>query len=697
MNILQVVPRLDTGGVETGTVDLAKELIQQGHKAVVISSGGELVKELDSLGVKHYKLPVHKKSPFTMFRMINEIVEVIKKEKIDIVHARSRVPAWSSYFACFRTGCNFITTCHGYYNTHFMSRVMAWGKRVIVPSLVIGRHMIDDFGVPADRIKHIARGVDLDKFKFNPPYLKSRGSLTIGIIGRISPIKGHRYFLRAISKIVRRIPKVRALIIGEPSLGKERYKENLQIFVRQLGISSYVEFSGRKSDMPKVLSELDILVMATTTQEAFGRVLIEAQAVGVPVIGTKVGGVVEIIEDGVNGILIPPEDHEAMAEAITRLYKDKELVRRFVKKGREKVEKLFSLKRMAKETIRTYQEIANSLKILVIKISSLGDIILAVPSLRSLREKFKDAHISVLVDLHYKDILQNCPYLDEILSYNLKGAPIFSRKFRNIYRGLMREKFDIVVDLQNNTKSHLLGFLSMAPKRYGYRNKKLGILLNYGIRDVGKELDPINHQQRILNMLGIDILDRNLTLWPKKEDLEYVENLLKGEWLAEDQVLIGMNITASSKWQTKRWPIKNFAKLADELTKRYNARIVITGSDEDKEEAEKLNRLTKAKPIIASGKTTFMQLVALIARSEVFITGDSAPMHIAAAMKTPFVALFGPTSPKRHFPPAQKCTVIYKKLKCSPCYKPKCNTRTCMKKISEDEVLSAVSKYIKDR
>ena len=185
MNILQVVPRLDTGGVETGTVDLAKELIQQGNKGVVISSGGELVKELDSLGVKHYELPVHKKSPFVMFRMINGIIEVIKREKIDIVHARSRVPAWSSYFACFRTGCNFITTCHGYYNTYFTSRIMGWGKRVIVPSLVIGRHMIDDFGVPLERIRRIPRGVDLDKFKFNPTFLKEKKFVKSRMLGVI--------------------------------------------------------------------------------------------------------------------------------------------------------------------------------------------------------------------------------------------------------------------------------------------------------------------------------------------------------------------------------------------------------------------------------------------------------------------------------------------------------------------------------
>lgn len=695
MNILQIVPRLETGGVETGTVDLVKKLILKKHKSIVISSGGALVKDLISLGAKHYQLPVDKKSPFVIFRMIYKLSEIIKKEKIDIVHARSRVPAWIAYFACFKTGCNFITTCHGYYNTHLGSRVMGWGKRVIVPSLVIGRHMIDDFKVPADRIRHIPRGVDLEKFKFNPSYLKKRNTFCIGIIGRLTPLKGHKYFLKAISKVVRLIPKVKVLVVGEASPNKARYKEDLLVLVRQLGISSYVEFSGRSSDVPKVLSELDVLVMATTTHEAFGRVLIEANACGVPVIASKVGGVVEAIEDNKNGILVPPKNPEAISSAILRLYKDKELLKRFVVMGRKKVERLFSLEIMADKTLKIYEDTLKSLKILVIKLSAVGDVILSIPSLRSLKSKFKNAHISVLLDLQSKDILQNCPYVDEILAYDLKDANLFTRKVNNVARDLRRESFDIIVDLQNNSKSHFLGYLSRCPKRYGYRNKKLGFLLNYGIKNIDKPLDPVSHQGRVLNMLQVDIIDKSLKLWPKKEDVEYAQKLLEGEWLANDQVLIGLNITASKKWQSKVWPLKNFAKLYDELTKRFNARVVITGSLQDKEEAKKFTRLTKSKPIIATGKTTLMQLAALIGKCKVFITSDSAPMHICASMRTPFVALFGPTSPKRHLPPTEYSTVIYKSVKCSPCYKPNCNDKRCMENITVDEVIAAVEKWIK--
>src|ERR1700733_11404280 len=160
MNILQILPEMNVGGVETGTVDLAKYLVAHGHKSVVVSHGGDLVEVLESQGTKHYTLPVHKKNIFTMVRCINKLVAIIHKEKIDIVHARSRVPAWIAFFACRKSEAHFLTTCHGYYSTHLFSRVMGWGKLIIAISGVIGRHMIQDFAVPAENIRVIPRSVD---------------------------------------------------------------------------------------------------------------------------------------------------------------------------------------------------------------------------------------------------------------------------------------------------------------------------------------------------------------------------------------------------------------------------------------------------------------------------------------------------------------------------------------------------------
>ena len=164
MRVLQILPELNVGGVETGTIDFAKYLVANGHTSIVVSNGGYLLERLQETGSRHYTLPVHKKSLFTIFRMVKHLRQIINKEKIDIVHARSRVPAWIAYFACRNTDAAFITTCHGYYNNPFFSQVMSWGKLVIVPSKVIGRHMIDTFGVPCENLRCIPRSVDIEKF-----------------------------------------------------------------------------------------------------------------------------------------------------------------------------------------------------------------------------------------------------------------------------------------------------------------------------------------------------------------------------------------------------------------------------------------------------------------------------------------------------------------------------------------------------
>ena len=224
MNILQILPALNVGGVETGTLDLAKYLVKSGHKVVVVSNGGELVKELESFGAIHYQLPVHKKSIFTIVKTIPRLVEIIQKEQIDIVHARSRVPAWIAYFASRKTNKVFITTCHGYYKKHPFSFVMGWGRRVIVLSNVIARHMIDDFGVPHERLRLIPRSVDLEKFKYMSPDKKRKDEFNVGIIGRLTPIKGHLHFIKAMAYVARSVPRLKIWIIGDAPHSKEAYK-----------------------------------------------------------------------------------------------------------------------------------------------------------------------------------------------------------------------------------------------------------------------------------------------------------------------------------------------------------------------------------------------------------------------------------------------------------------------------------------
>ena len=697
MKILQIVPELNVGGVETGTLDLSKYLVRLGHKSVVVSAGGSLVKELEAGGAKHYTLGVNKKSIISIFKLIPKLAQIIKNEEIDIVHARSRVPAWIAYFACRQTKAVFIVTCHGYYKKHLFSVVMGWAKRVIVLSNVIARHMIEDFSVPHDRIKLVPRSVDLEKFKFLDPKEKRKETFNVGIIGRITPLKGHLHFIKAMARISRVIPRLKIWIVGDAPLSKEAYKEEVQVLVRRLGLWHCTEFLGTQRDIPGILAHLDLVVLATTTHEAFGRVVVEAQAAGVPVVATKVGGVIDIIEDGKNGILVPPADHKSMAEAILRIFKDADLAKELAEKAYLKVKEKYNLELMVKNTLDVYRNALSNFKVLIIKLSSLGDIILTTAALRAIREKFpKDNFkISFLIEEASKDILLRSPHIDELLVCDLKNKDKNLAGLLNIGNILRKKNFDIVIDLQNSRASHILSYLSGSINRYGYNNKKFSFLLNHTIKDELPLIDPVTHQFRILKMLGIDLLDNRLELWPSLEDEKAVDELLNAQWLSQVQKVVGINIGASKRWSTKTWPLEYLVCLCEELGLK-DIRVVITGTDEDIPIANMLiNSMKNTKIINACGKTSINELAVLIKRCNVFISADSSPLHIASAVGTAFIALFGPTDYRRHLPPGKNHIVINKDLNCSPCYKTKCRSKRCMLQINPGEVLEAVGKLLK--
>lgn len=552
--------------------------------------------------------------------------------------------------------------------------------------------MIEDFGVPRERIRLIPRSVDLEKFKYLSPDKKRGKEFHVGIIGRITPLKGHLFFIKAMAKAARVIPYLKIWIVGDAPNSRQAYKEQIQVLVRRLGLTHCTEFLGTQRNIPEILSNLDLVVLATTTQEAFGRVIIEAQAAGVPVVATEVGGVVDIIENGRTGLTVPPSDPQGMADAVIKIFKDPALAATLAAAAYQKVKEKYNVELMVNSTLNAYKDALSNFKLLIIKFSSLGDIILSTPGLRAIREKFPRHKISFLVGEASKDALFRSPYIDELLVVDLKNKDKGLKGLLNIGRALRKKNFDLVIDLQNNRASHLLSFLSLCMERYGYDNGKFGFLLNHRIKDEKPSIDPVTHQFRLLKMLGIDLQDNHLELWPGKDDEEYVENLLSKEWLSADQKIIGINIGASKRWLTKCWPQANIVKLCDELGLK-NIRVVITGTDSDAQAAAALAaRVKNTKIINACAKTSVNQLASLIKRCSLYISADSSPLHIAAATGVPVIAFFGPTDPARHMPPAKNQIIIRRELECSPCYKPKCRHRKCMNLITVEEVLEAIDK-----
>ena len=696
MNVLQVLPALELGGVERGTIDLARALKARGEGVVVVSSGGTLVQELQKEGIPHYRLPVGQKSIFAL-SLVPRIVEVIRKERIDVVHARSRVPAWIAWLAAREARIPFVTTCHGYYSAHGMSQVMGWGKRVIVPSQVIARHMIEDFGVPPERIVLIPRGVDLVQFPFHPQKYEGAPPKVFRILnlGRFSPIKGQLEFLRAIHILRQKGLALEVWLAGSEGKGKTKYTREIQETIRQLGLAQAVKFLGTRRDVAELLQKADLLVLSSLVPESFGRVLIEAGATGTACVATRLGGVLDIIEDGKEGLLVPPREEAAMADAIQNLLQDREKARQMTRRLREKVERQFSLDQMVEKTLEVYREVNREKRILVMKLGALGDVILAGPSLRMIRKKFPSAHLSLLVDSRFSSIVSSCPYLNEIIPIdrNKLSSWLWLAK---LAKRLRRDAFDLSVDFQNTKRTHLLAFLAGIPERSGFRRGIFGNLLTQADLSFGEPDSPVKHQFRILSRLGISELDERLELWPSPESEEQIKNWFQEKGLEPNGKRVGLAIGSSPRWPTKRWPLESFQALAGRLVKELDCQVVLIGSPEDQSLAEQFP-LDSARIVNFVGKTSLRDLVSLIKGLRVLVTGDTAPLHIGSALGIRTVALFGPTDPRRHLAPAKNTTLLVRHLPCQPCYKGTCHyseTLACLKRISVDEVFEAVQKHL---
>lgn len=695
MKSLQILPSLEVGGVERGVVDLGRALKNKGDELVVISSGGSLVAELHKLGITHYSLPVHRKSLFSLL-LVDQIAAIIEREHAEVVHARSRVPAWLAWLASRKARVPFVTTCHGYYSTHALSRVMGWGKRVIVISRAVGRHMIDDFGVAPERIRLIHRGIDFSGFTFDVSKYKARPLRPrIVNIGRFSPIKGQLEFLKAVYLVRRECPDLEVWLVGEEGKGKHKYTEALQRMIRELGLDACVKLTGTRRDIPEILRQAHLLVLSTIVPEAFGRVLVEAAASGTAVVATRVGGVPDIVDDGENGLLVPAGDINAMAGAVAGLLKDQNRCLHLASRLNEKVRERFTLEEMAEKTRAVYEEVKKEKRILVFKLGAMGDLVLATPSLRMLQVRFPGAKIFLAVSKKLASLVSRCPYIYQIIPVDRDklNRPRYLLKFA---KNLRREGFDFSVDLQNSKWTHLAAFLGAAPLRFGFCKGPFAFLLNRGEKKPPFAEPPVKNQFRILSKLGVSKFDERLELWPD----ERAEN--RGRELLPDSAeshrpAVGFVVGASPKWPSKCWPADSFRKLAARLAGELGCRIVLLGAQAEEEDARKIMEGAGPETINLAGKTSPQELAAVMRRLDLVVTGDTAPLHMAAALRTRIVALFGPTDPVRHMPPAEDAVVISRRLSCRPCYRGKCSEKepnACLARVSVEEVFETAKKLL---
>jgi glycosyltransferase involved in cell wall biosynthesis len=369
--VLQIIPSLVAGGVERGTVEIAAALVRAGWRSIVASSGGPMVREIERAGAEHVILPLAAKNPMGLYRNIGRLADLITGQHVDIVHARSRAPAWSAYRAARRTGRHFVTTFHNVYGgetrlKRYYNSVMAKGERVIAISDFVGAHAAKIYGVTQEQLRIIPRGVDLDRFdpeSITPARLIALAAdwrlqddrPVIMLPGRITRWKGHVDLIDAVALMPNR--NFQVLFVG-PEEQKPLFRDELVQRIHALGLNSVFHIVGTCRDMPAAFMLADVVISASTRPEGFGRIAIEAQAMGRPVIATDHGGSRETVRPGETGWLVPPGDPAAMAGALGEaLSLDGAERLAWARRARGWIASRYDTRQMCDATLGVYEEV----------------------------------------------------------------------------------------------------------------------------------------------------------------------------------------------------------------------------------------------------------------------------------------------------------------------------------------------------
>lgn len=361
MKIVQILPELGEGGVERGVMELSCELVKHGFQSVVISNGGKLVKQIENDGALHVKLDVCSKNILTAPWRIFKLYQTLKTLKPDILHVRSRVPAWMVFFANAFLHIPLVSTVHGFNSVSFYSSIMTKADHVICVSNAIKVYIQKHYDTPESKITVIPRGVDLEKF--NPNHLDKlfmetfknqfdlQGKWVVSTVGRITQLKDLETFIQAIAILKKDFPNIAGLIVGGVRVDKQKYFESLQNLVESLHVKEQIHFCGSIDKIAEVYALSDIVVSSSKKPESFGRSVAEAIALGTPVIATNHGGVLDIIQNGVHGYFTDIGNANDLADKIVQ-------AKTLEFDGYVYITENFSLGNMVNKTLLVYKKLA---------------------------------------------------------------------------------------------------------------------------------------------------------------------------------------------------------------------------------------------------------------------------------------------------------------------------------------------------
>lgn len=364
MRIVQILPELNEGGVERGTMELSRELVKRGYESIVISAGGKLQKQIELDGGKHFIVNVCSKNPFTAFFRMIKLRKLLKELEPDILHARSRVPAWLTYLANKKLHFPFVTTVHGLNSINKYSEIMTKGDRVITVSEVVRDYIIKGYNVDENKITVIQRGVDTEKFSarnmdqsfidtFKEKY-HLHDKFIITSVGRVTWLKDYETYIKSIALVKEHIPNVVGLIVGGVREDKTEYFESLKALAKHEGVEEQIIFTGSQTNIAEVYAMSDIVVNASLKMGNVARTVTESLAMNTPVIATTFEGLNNLIIDEVNGAIIKTQNPIDLANKIHYLYQN---MPQNVKKT---LPYEFTLEALVESTIKVYLSLEKS-------------------------------------------------------------------------------------------------------------------------------------------------------------------------------------------------------------------------------------------------------------------------------------------------------------------------------------------------
>ena len=380
LKVLQVIPKLGYGGAETGCFDIAHYLFENNCSSFLITNGGPLTKFINKKKVKYIRLPVNSKNPIIMLLNTILISVIVFFYNIDIIHARSRAPAWSCFLASKITRKKFVTTFHGTYNfkskiKKFYNSVMLRSDLVIAGSNFIFSHIKENYKEYLNNSKKflvIFRGINIDYFYASTTFTEDEDKLfkswnlevekkTILLPGRITEWKGHEMFIEAMNKINIQLghKSFKAVILGSDQ-GRDLYKKKLIRLVEQYRMNDQIKFVDHCENMPLAYKISDLIVSTSIEPEAFGRIAVEAQSMEKPIIASNLGGSKETIVNNKTGILFDAGDSDDLSKKIIEFFNfDKSTIEQMGKEGRKNVSAKFNVEKMCFSTYSEYKKLIN--------------------------------------------------------------------------------------------------------------------------------------------------------------------------------------------------------------------------------------------------------------------------------------------------------------------------------------------------